>query len=135
VNRRLSEDGISCPYHHQISDRPLSATLPPEPVYPADDQPPDVDYPPRGQTKSLKSLTNETVTMNFRDVEIADIVRLLASKASLNVVSRNQITGRTMVNFENLPVGTAIETILLTNDYGYAARDGVLWIFKEGNSR
>ncbi|MBF0501923.1 MAG: hypothetical protein HQM09_17425 [Candidatus Riflebacteria bacterium] len=80
----------------------------------------------------LKNISQEKVTLNFQDVEISDIVRLLANKAGLNMVSRNQIRGQTTVNFENIPVGIALDSILRTNSYSYDVVDGVLWIFRRG---
>jgi len=86
----------------------------------------------KSQSNQLQALSQVRVSLNFRDVEIADIVRLLATKANLNIVSRNQITGRTTINFENIAVGTALDTILKTNDYSYEQREGIIWIFKKG---
>ncbi|RCK80080.1 MAG: Vegetative cell wall protein gp1 precursor (Hydroxyproline-rich glycoprotein 1) [Candidatus Ozemobacter sibiricus] len=84
-------------------------------------------------TSELAAISPIKVTLNFRDVEIADIVRLLATKANLNIISRRQITGRTTVNFEDIPVGTALDTILRHNDYAYELRDGIIWIFPQGD--
>ncbi|MBU1108900.1 MAG: hypothetical protein KKB51_19640 [Candidatus Riflebacteria bacterium] len=80
----------------------------------------------------LKALSDTKVSLNFRDADLADIVRMLASKGNLNIVSRNPIKGKTTVNFDNIHVGMAIDIILRTNDYLYEIKDGVLWIFSRG---
>jgi|GEM_PF-4669810 len=84
------------------------------------------------QPNSLKGLATIRVTLNFRDVELADLVRLLASRANLNIVSQNPIEGRTTVNFDNIPVGTALDTVLRGNRYFYEVKDEIVWIFRQG---
>jgi hypothetical protein len=80
----------------------------------------------------LKSLSDTRVSLNFRDAEIADVVRMLATKGNLNIVSKNPIEGRTTVNFDNIHVGLALDIILRTNDYFYEIKDKVIWVFKKG---
>ncbi|MBF0407822.1 MAG: hypothetical protein HQM10_10735 [Candidatus Riflebacteria bacterium] len=86
----------------------------------------------RQKSVSLRDISKVKVTIDFRDVEIADMVRLLAAKANLNIVSRNTITGRTTVAFDNVPAGVVLETILTTNDYLFEVKDGIIWVFKRG---
>lgn len=98
----------------------------------ADPQPvKSVDLSPK-QSNALRDLSTIKVSLEFRDVQLADLVRLLAGKANMNMVSKNQITGRTTVNFQDIPIGTALDTVLKTNGYTYEVRDSVVWVYRVG---
>jgi hypothetical protein len=85
------------------------------------------------RTNQLKELTKVKVTVNFKDAEIADVIRILAEKAELNVVSKRPIDGQTTVKFDNIPVGTALDILLKSNGYSYQFRDNIIWVFKRGD--
>ena len=72
------------------------------------------------------------MNLNFKDANIADIVLMLAEAGGFNIVSRNEIKGKTTITFNDIPVGTALDLILRTNNYTYQVRDDVIWIFKQG---
>jgi len=80
----------------------------------------------------LKDLKSTIVNLNFKDANIADIVLMLAESGGFNIVSRNEIKGKTTITFNNIPVGTALDLILRTNNYTYQVREDVIWIFKRG---
>jgi type II secretory pathway component HofQ len=81
----------------------------------------------------LRGLTGIRVSLNFRDAEIADIARIIAEKAGLNIVSRKPIVGRTTVRLDNIPVGNALDIILKGNDYSYEVKDDIIWILQKGD--
>ncbi|MFZ4773716.1 MAG: secretin and TonB N-terminal domain-containing protein [Terrimicrobiaceae bacterium] len=83
-------------------------------------------------SNSLKNLKKNIVNLNFKDANIADIVLMLAEAGGLNIVSRNEIKGKTTITFSDMPVGTALDLILRTNNYTYQVRDDVIWIFRRG---
>jgi hypothetical protein len=86
----------------------------------------------RESANELKGLNSKIVNLNFKDANIADIVLMLADAGGLNIVSRNEIKGKTTITLSDIPVGTALDLILRTNDYTYQVRDDVIWIFKRG---
>lgn len=101
-------------------------------VVPEPDQPiKSVSLAPK-RNNALRDLSTIRVTLEFRDVQLADLIRLLANKANLNMVSKDSITGQTTVNFQDIPIGTALDTVLKTNGYSYEVRDGVVWVYRAG---
>lgn len=117
---------------YRLNAKPLlPADLPRIPIR-SEEEPRQTVVSESKTTSELHALSDIKVTLNFKDVEIATIVNVLAEKASLNIVSRNPITGRTTVNFQDITVGTALDTILRNNDYAYDLRDGIVWIYRRG---
>ncbi|NCB40752.1 MAG: hypothetical protein EOM80_18495, partial [Erysipelotrichia bacterium] len=84
-------------------------------------------------TNPLLAISSVKVTLNFREVELADLVRLLSEKAKMNIISKKPIVGKTTVSFENIPLGTALDTVLKTNNYSYEVREGIIYIFRVGD--
>lgn len=122
---------------------PKKPKAPSQPLFPKKVQPgpvavPDPDQPVKAvslapkRDNALRDLSNIKVSLEFRDVQLADLVRLLANKANLNMVSKNPISGQTTVNFQDIPIGTALDTVLKTNGYSYEVRDGVVWVYRVG---
>jgi len=116
----------------------LSQPLFPKKVQPGPVVVPEPDRPIKSvslapkRDNALRDLSSIMVSIEFRDVQLADLVRLLANKANLNMVSKNPISGQTTVNFQDIPIGTALDTVLKTNGYSYEVRDGVVWVFRVG---
>lgn len=120
-----------------------TATLQSQPLFPKKAKPvpvvvPESDQPIKSvslapkRDNALRDLSSIKVSLEFRDVQLADLVRLLANKANLNMVSKNPISGQTTVNFQDIPIGTALDTVLKTNGYSYEVRDGVVWVYRAG---
>ncbi|MFC1601402.1 secretin N-terminal domain-containing protein [Candidatus Sumerlaeota bacterium] len=56
------------------------------------------------------------VTLNFKDEEIQNVVRLIAADAGLNVVmNSDEVTGKVTIELQDVPVAVALESILRSN--------------------
>ncbi|BDU51434.1 secretin and TonB N-terminal domain-containing protein [Haliovirga abyssi] len=59
------------------------------------------------------------ITIDFKDVDLLDVIRIISRKFNLNLIAGNDVTGKVTVSFNNVPVDDAFEEILKINGYTY----------------
>ncbi|MBI4777936.1 AMIN domain-containing protein [Candidatus Desantisbacteria bacterium] len=68
--------------------------------------------------------TGQTISMDFKDADLLDVLRLIAHKVGVNIVPGATVKGIITLRLDNVPWETAMDIILKTQGYTY---------FKEGN--
>ncbi len=66
----------------------------------------------------------KTLTVDFKDAELLDVIRIIARKFDLNMIAGDSVKGKVTVSFREVPVDDALESILKINGFSYQ---------KEGN--
>lgn len=67
----------------------------------------------------------QRVNLDFREMELTNVVALLASKAGINVIAGTDLTGTVTANLRNVPLRQAIETALRMNGLGMIEEEGI----------
>jgi len=67
----------------------------------------------------------QRVNLDFREMELSNVVALLASKAGINVIAGTDLTGTVTANLRNVPLRQAIETALRMNGLGMLEEEGI----------
>ena len=67
-------------------------------------------------------------TLEIKDMDINDALKLLASKSGLNIIAGKSITGRVTIFLQNVDVHDALTIILKANDLAYVENRGVVQI-------
>jgi len=67
-------------------------------------------------------------TLDIKDMDINDVLKLLASKSGLNIIAGKSITGRVTIFLQNVEVHDALTIILKANDLAYMEGHGVVQI-------
>lgn len=67
----------------------------------------------------------QRVNLDFREMELSNVVALLASKAGINVIAGTDLTGTVTANLRNVPLQQAIETALRMNGLGILEEEGI----------
>ncbi len=67
-------------------------------------------------------------TLDIKDMDISDVLKLLASKSGLNIIAGKSITGRVTIFLKNVEVHDALMIILKANDLAYIEGHGVIQI-------
>ncbi len=67
-------------------------------------------------------------TLEIRDMDINDVLKLFAAKSGLNIIAGKSINGRVTIFLQNVKVRDALTTILKANDLAYLEREGVIQI-------
>lgn len=63
------------------------------------------------------------ITLDFKDANIQSVLRILAEKGNVNIVSGKDVTGTVTIRLVDVPWDRALDVILKTYGYGYE-RDG-----------
>src|SRR5580698_1915520 len=67
-------------------------------------------------------------TLEIKDMDINDVLKLLAAKSGLNIIAGKSITGRVTIFLQNVEVHDALTIILKANDLAYFESHGVIQI-------
>ena len=67
-------------------------------------------------------------TLEIKDMDINDVLKLLASKSGLNIIAGKSINGRVTIFLQNVEVHDALTIILKANDLAYMEGRGVIQI-------
>jgi type II secretory pathway component GspD/PulD (secretin) len=68
------------------------------------------------------------VSMDFKDADIGNVLRILGKKANLNIITDPSITGKVTVSLRNVTAKDALELILQVNGLFYQKTDNVLMV-------
>ena len=73
-----------------------------------------------------KEYTGRRISLDFKDVEIADVLRLIAEVSDLNVIAGDEVNGRVTIRLVDVPWDQALDVILLTKSLGFMRVGNVL---------
>ena len=75
-----------------------------------------------------KTYTGRRISLDFKDVEIADVLRLIAEVSDLNVIAGDEVKGQVTIRLTDVPWDQALDVILLTKGLGFVLVGNVLRI-------
>jgi len=73
-----------------------------------------------------KEYIGRRISLDFKDVEIADVLRLIAEVSDLNVIAGDEVKGRVTIRLVDVPWDQALDVILLTKNLGFMRVGNVL---------
>lgn len=84
---------------------------------------------PMAKTAPLKKFEgdplNQVVNIDFREMELTNVVALLAQKADINVIAGTDLRGTVTANLRNVTLRQAMETALRMNNLGMIEEEGI----------
>jgi len=81
-----------------------------------------VDIPANETIRELESSPGH-ITIDFKDADIHNVLRILALKSNVNIVAGRDVQGTVTIRLNDVPWYKALDVILKTYDFGYE-RDG-----------
>lgn len=81
-----------------------------------------------GGLQDGKEYVGRRISLDFKDVEIADVLRLIAEVSDLNVVAGDEVNGTVTIRLVDVPWDQALDVILLTKALGFVRVGNVLRI-------
>ena len=75
-----------------------------------------------------KRYTGRRISLDFKDVEIADVLRLIADVSELNIIAGDEVKGEVTIRLVDVPWDQALDVILLTKGLGFVRVGNVLRI-------
>src|SRR3989338_3275694 len=97
---------------------PLSRDLAPEP---------EVQAPVIPQeTKESKEGNENNVTLDFKDADIQNILRVLAYKSGVNIIAGKEVVGTVTIRLVDVPWEQALQVILSTYGFAYEREGNII---------
>ena len=66
------------------------------------------------------------VSMNLKDAELVDVLRLLATQSNMNLVTNDEVTGLVTLTLHEVSVGSALDAMLKVNGYDWFIQDNLI---------
>lgn len=83
--------------------------------------------------KITKKPKGQTISMDFKDADLLDVLRLIAQKVELNIVPGATIKGIVNLRLDNVPWETALNLILKAQGYTYVKEGKVVFVDTKEN--
>ena len=87
-----------------------------------------VDILHEGGLVDGKQYTGRRVSLDFKDVDIDDVLRLIAEVSDLNIIAGDEVQGQVTIRLVDVPWDQALDVILLTKGLGFVRVGNVLRI-------
>jgi type IV pilus assembly protein PilQ len=89
-----------------------------------------------GNTAELSEVVETApgnVTMDFKDADINNVLRILSYKSGMNIVSGKDVTGLVTIRLTNVPWEKALDVILRTYGYTYEREGNIIRVTTTAN--
>jgi len=66
------------------------------------------------------------VSMNLKNAELVDVLRLLAMQSNMNLITNDEISGNVTLTLTDVSVGSALDAMLKVNGYDWFIQDNLI---------
>ncbi|TET65066.1 hypothetical protein E3J48_00205, partial [Candidatus Aerophobetes bacterium] len=70
------------------------------------------------------------ISLDVKQMDLQDLLRLIAEKANVNIIAGSGVTGSVTLRLKNVDLWQALETVLRTSGFAYREEDGVIRVVK-----
>jgi general secretion pathway protein D len=78
------------------------------------------------------NLNTGSVSMEFNNVDIANVLQVFSKEKGLNIVAGEDVHGNISVDLHKVTFKKALDAILTTNGYDYSINGDIIKVFKQG---
>ena len=93
---------------------------------------PSIEVLQEGGLVDGKEYVGRLISLDFKDIEMADVLRLIAEVSDLNVIAGDEVSGRITIRLVDVPWDQALDVILLTKGLGFMRVGNVVRIAPAG---
>lgn len=86
---------------------------------------PDLDEPDRVKLPAGMDPMDQLVNIDFREMDLSQVVSLLAKKAGVNVIAGTEVVGTVTADMKNIPLRKAMDMVLRMNGLGIVEEEGI----------
>ena len=79
----------------------------------------------QNQPSTTQGITNN-MSLDIKGMDVVDVIKMLATRAGLNIVVGKNVTGKVTLFLKNVNVMDAFEIILLANDLAYEKKGDII---------
>jgi type IV pilus assembly protein PilQ len=83
---------------------------------------------PVAQTSEMEAKKSETITLDFKEADIRDVLKVISYKSGVNIVASPEVTGTVNVRISDVPWEKAMDVILKTYGYAYDKQDRIIMV-------
>ncbi len=97
---------------------------------------PEVQAPAESQGAAGPSLvlsTSDNVTLDFKEADIQNVLKIISHKAGVNIVTTPEVMGNVTVRMVDVPWETALDVILKTYGFSYQRQGNIILVTKMEN--
>jgi len=106
---------------------PAPAPAPPSPPPPPPSAPP-APGAPRMPSSQAPGSSGKLISLDFKDADITNLLRILAAESGRNIVAGDDVKGKVSVSLHNVTWEQALDTILETRGLQRLDRNGIIRI-------
>ncbi len=99
-----------------------------DPFYNGPADPASVDILQEGGFNEEKAYGGRRISLDFKDADIGNILRLIAEVSDLNIIAGEEVEGQVTIRLVDVPWDQAMDVILLTKGLGFERVGSVLRI-------
>ena len=92
------------------------------------DNPAAIELLREGGLLDGKQYQGRRISLDFKDIDMADVLRLVAEVSDLNVIAGEEVSGKVTIRLVDVPWDQALDVILLTKGLGFVRVGNVLRI-------
>ena len=78
------------------------------------------------------SVSGQVISLNVTQMDLQDVLRLIAEKANLNIIISKEVAGTVTLRLKNVDLWHALGVILETNGFTYREEEGIIRVVKLG---
>ena len=78
-----------------------------------------------GPTSSTAQKPANTISLDFKGMDVVDVLKLLAQRGNLNIAVSKNVRGKVTMFLKDVNINDAFEIILATNDLAFEMKGGV----------
>lgn len=87
-----------------------------------------IDILQEGGLMAGKQYVGRRISLDFKDIDMTDVLRLVAEVSDLNVIAGDEVAGKVTIRLVDVPWDQALDVILMTKGLGFVRIGNVLRI-------
>ncbi|MFH1893729.1 MAG: secretin N-terminal domain-containing protein [Candidatus Zixiibacteriota bacterium] len=77
------------------------------------------------------SSADSTLSLQFKDIDVSEVFRMLSERSSLNIVAESGVSGRVTLFLEDVTPSEALDIIINLNNLAYVREGNVIMVFTD----
>lgn len=83
----------------------------------------------RAQDVLTQDASGKTITLDVKDMEISDVIRMIADQSGMNIITSRNVKGLVTINLQAIPVERALDAILKVSNCGYIKEGNIIQVY------
>lgn len=92
-----------------------------------------IEEPPVASQESQGAQAEGNVTLDFKDADISNVLKIVSLKSGVNIVSTPDVIGNVTIRLTDVPWERALDVILKTYGYAYEKQANIILVTKSEN--